>query len=51
MEKRPTDVNPAMKELYLEDVAFEQLFGMSHLQFLGLPKWKRDTMKREKGLF
>lgn len=41
----------AHKEQYLTEAQFTQLFGMTKAQFEHLPKWKRETKKKELGLF
>jgi hypothetical protein len=46
---------PAMdltqKENYLDDVTFKAKFGTDKATFAALPKWKKDTKKKELGLF
>ena len=47
----PEGVNPSQKEDYLSDADFSKLFSMTRDAFRALPKWKRDTKKKELGLF
>jgi hypothetical protein len=44
-------VNPANKEEYLSDAEFSKLFGVDKATFKAQPKWKKDTKKKELGLF
>ena len=39
------------KEMYLSNKEFLRIFGMNKTQFQQLPKWKKDSKKKEKGLF
>jgi len=48
---RPADVDPSRRELYLSDVDFEALFGMSCEAFLKQPRWKQQNQKKDKQLF
>jgi hypothetical protein len=47
----PAGVDPARKELYLDDKEFRQLFACEKQAFAALPKWKRDLKKKELNLF
>jgi hypothetical protein len=47
----PSDVNPAHREMFLDDAKFTQLFHMSKLDFASLPKWKQSKLKKELRLF
>jgi len=47
----PSNVDPAKKEEYLSEAEFTKVFGMDKNQFMGLPKWKQDNLKRNKQLF
>jgi len=47
----PEGVNPALKEEYLDDATFAQLFGTDRSSFMALPKWKKDAAKKAVGLF
>jgi len=51
LSKRPADVDPARKELYLSDSEFQNIFNCSPVDFSRLPKWKQQNTKNEKGLF
>lgn len=44
-------VNPRLKELYLIDEEFEEVFGMCREDFEGLRKWKQQGLKKKVGLF
>lgn len=48
---RPADVDPTLKERYLADDEFKTIFGMGPTEFLGLPKWKQQNLKKSKDLF
>merc|ERR1712137_698685 len=50
-ESRPSDVDPANKEKYLSDEDFQTVFGMAPSDFVALPKWKQQKLKKEKQLF
>merc|ERR1712007_273731 len=50
-ESRPSDVDPANKEKYLSDEGFQTVFGMGAADFVALPKWKQQKLKKEKHLF
>jgi len=47
----PEGVDPSRLENHLEAKDFQKAFGMGHDEFLALPKWKKDTKKREAKLF
>jgi hypothetical protein len=47
----PPDVHAPSKEQYLHDSEFAVIFGMSKAEFNDLKKWKRDDLKKKKGLF
>jgi len=44
-------VDKTRKEDYLDDATFLQLFGVNKDGFAAMPKWKRDSKKKELGLF
>ncbi|CAE8654430.1 unnamed protein product, partial [Polarella glacialis] len=48
---RPDDVDPARRELYLTDSDFQAMFGASPADFLKMPKWKQQNLKKAKDLF
>ncbi|CAN8005005.1 unnamed protein product [Ixodes hexagonus] len=50
-EQLPTCVDPANKELYLNDEEFLRIFSMAYEEFEGLPKWKKLDLKKKVGLF
>lgn len=50
-EQLPSCVDPANKELYLNDEDFQQIFAMSYEQFDVLPRWKKLDLKKKVGLF
>ena len=47
----PAGVDPANKEIYLDDAAFKTLFSMDRAALAAMPKWKRDAEKKKYGLF
>ena len=47
----PPGVDHTMKEAFLDDSTFFQLFGKTKDVFGKEPKWKRDIKKKELGLF
>lgn len=47
----PDGVDPSRKEEYLDATTFSSFFGMDKASFAALPKWKRDSQKKSKGLF
>ncbi|XP_032241140.2 advillin [Nematostella vectensis] len=51
VENLPEDVDPALREEYLEDHEFKELFGMSKGDFRSLREWKRRELRKDKGLF
>ncbi|XP_066487689.1 villin-1 [Tiliqua scincoides] len=50
-EELPKDVDPSQKEDYLSEEDFTAVFGMSRQAFAALALWKKQSLKREKGLF
>ncbi|KAM7285764.1 villin-1-like [Ixodes scapularis] len=50
-DQLPTCVDPANKELYLNDEEFLRIFSMAYEEFEGLPKWKKLDLKKKVGLF
>mmetsp|Transcript_601 Transcript_601/g.1035 ORF Transcript_601/g.1035 Transcript_601/m.1035 type:complete len:591 (+) Transcript_601:76-1848(+) len=47
----PADVDPAIREMYLDDASFQQLFSMSKSDFSALKKWRKDELKKKIGIF
>ncbi|XP_047424298.1 villin-1 isoform X2 [Mugil cephalus] len=47
----PQGVDPIQREAYLSDVAFESLLGTTRPDFLRLPKWRQNDLKKKAGLF
>jgi len=47
----PSNVDLQKKELYLSEADFNKYLNMSKSQFMGLPKWKQDKVKKELGIF
>ncbi|XP_063285337.1 villin-1 [Pelobates fuscus] len=47
----PPGVDPSRKEEYLSTEDFSSIFGMSRMDFQSLPEWKKQTIKKAKGLF
>ncbi|XP_025048523.1 villin-1 [Alligator sinensis] len=50
-EHLPRGVDPSRKEEHLSDQDFQAVFGMSRGAFAALPPWKRQMLKKDKGLF
>ncbi|KAM4024287.1 villin-1 isoform 2-T3 [Anomaloglossus baeobatrachus] len=50
-DELPLGVDPCRKEEYLNDEDFTGIFGMSRSEFQALPDWKKQTLKKTKGLF
>eukprot|EP00927_Polykrikos_kofoidii_P084058 TRINITY_DN8761_c0_g1_i1.p1 TRINITY_DN8761_c0_g1~~TRINITY_DN8761_c0_g1_i1.p1 ORF type:complete len:488 (-),score=76.49 TRINITY_DN8761_c0_g1_i1:107-1429(-) len=49
--ERPADVDPSMREAYLADEEFQQVFEMTAGEFSKLPKWKQQALKKANDLF
>lgn len=47
----PDGVDPVYLENHLQEEDFKKVFNLSHQEFMALPKWKRDGLKKEKKLF
>jgi len=47
----PEGVDPSRLENHLEEKDFPKALGMTHDEFLALPKWKKEAKKREAKLF
>lgn len=47
----PDGVDPAKKEMYLEDAVFVELFKMTKDEFSQLKDWKRKELRKKHGLF
>jgi len=47
----PPDVDVLRKEDYLDDDLFKSVFNITRAEFLRLPKWRRNVLKRGVGLF
>ena len=47
----PAGVDSSRKEDYLNDTAFEGVFGMSRAAFSTMPQWKKSNKKKAAGLF
>jgi hypothetical protein len=47
----PPGVNPLQKDEWLLDEDFEKIFGVERVEFMKIPKWKRDQRKRDAGLW
>jgi len=48
---RPDDVDPAMKERYLPDDQFQDIFGTNLKEFTKLAAWKQQQLKRARAFF
>ena len=44
-------VDPTMKEQYLSEGEFENIFGMTKWTFNQMPEWKRRNLKAKVGFF
>jgi len=47
----PSNIDTNKKEDYLSDAEFASLFKVSRADFERTPKWKKDKIKKELGLF
>mmetsp|Transcript_35083 Transcript_35083/g.60448 ORF Transcript_35083/g.60448 Transcript_35083/m.60448 type:complete len:94 (+) Transcript_35083:27-308(+) len=47
----PEEVDPTIREQYLEDEEFEEVLGMTKAAFNETPKWKQQKLKEDAGLF
>jgi len=47
----PVNLDTNKKEAYLTDSDFVQIFKMNRVDFDKLPKWKKDKVKKDVGLF
>jgi len=47
----PSNIDTNKKEDYLSDADFASLFKVSRAEFERTPKWKKDKIKKELGLF
>ena len=47
----PADVDPSKREEYLGDGDFMKVFGMTKLEFVKLPTWKKNELKKKAKLF
>jgi len=47
----PEGVDVRKKEMYLSDEDFQGVFGMTKDEFVLVPEWKRNNMRKEHGLF
>ena len=47
----PPNIDPCIRELYLEDANFHALFKMEKREFMALKKWKRDELKKKVDIF
>lgn len=47
----PPNIDPRIRELYLEDEKFQALFKMDKKEFMAMKKWKRDELKKKVDIF
>lgn len=47
----PSGVDPSRKEDFLLDNEFEQLFKMKREEYVKLPAWKKENLKKTTGMF
>lgn len=47
----PKGVDPLLKETYLSDEDFYEVFAMSKEDYEKKPKWKREEIKKQVGLY
>ncbi|KAG8432266.1 hypothetical protein GDO86_016781 [Hymenochirus boettgeri] len=50
-DELPPGVDPTKKEIYLSSEDFIAVFGMTQAEFKGFPEWKKQNLKKGKGLF
>ncbi|XP_053545782.1 villin-1 [Bombina bombina] len=50
-DELPPGVDPTKKEEYLSNEEFIAIFAMSRSEFQGLPDWRKQNIKKVKGLF
>lgn len=50
-EELPAGVDPKTREVFLSADDFHATFGMSYTDFLGIPLWKQQAMKKSAKLF
>ncbi|KAM4626722.1 villin-1 isoform 1-T2 [Discoglossus pictus] len=50
-DELPPGVDPSRKEEYLSTADFSSIFGMSRSEFEALPDWRKQNIKKVKGLF
>ncbi|XP_032801853.1 villin-1 [Petromyzon marinus] len=50
-EELPEGVDPACKEKYLSEDAFVRVLGITRGEFVAMPVWKQQNLKKAKGLF
>ncbi|XP_075037159.1 villin-1 isoform X2 [Mixophyes fleayi] len=50
-EELPPGVDPSKKEEYLSTEDFTRIFGISRTDFQAMPDWKKQNIKKSKGLF
>ena len=44
-------IDPTVKEQYLSDEQFQEVFSMDKAAFKAMPLWKRQDKKKKVGLF
>jgi len=47
----PPGVDPKRREMFMNDLDFLQAFGMTKGKWEGMSEWKRNNLKKGKGLF
>jgi hypothetical protein len=47
----PPNVDPKIREQYLDDASFQELFKLDKKQFMNMKQWKKDDMKKKIGIF
>ena len=50
-EECPEGVQPFEKEMHLSPQDFMDTFGVDWLTWTDYPKWKKDQMKQDSGLY
>lgn len=47
----PPNIDPTIREMYLDDAVFKQIFSMDKDQFKALKRWKKDELKKKMDIF
>ena len=47
----PPSIDPRIREQYLDDATFLQLFKVDKQQFMNMKQWRKEDMKKKIGIF